>query len=103
MNEWVFIDLAKVRAEARKLWVTGPVTKADAALALDYEVLEGQPRFRGAVALVGAALVTGAFLGAIEGSALNARTPTGEVIVAELDQAQLQAAYARANVAQASL
>lgn len=92
MDEWLFISLAKAKAEARP--VSGDrldeaklrtLTKADTAAALDLDVVAEKPGFRGAAAFVGAVLVNAAILSAIDGSALAARTPRGEVIVAQLE------------------
>ena len=109
MDEWLFISLAKVKADAPGFQPPEPHAaerpreeagrKANTALALDYELLEEKPRFRGAVALAAAALLTGAFLGAIEGTTLSARTPAGEVIVADLESEPAQTAYARVHSA----
>ena len=99
MDEWAFITLAKTKSDlfARKdaplkeqssevPEQSSALLKIDAALALDYEEAEQNPTFRGAVALAIAALVNVAFFGGIELTALNARTPSGEVVVAEVER-----------------
>ncbi len=92
MDEWLFISLAKTKADApgfnRKL-DTGHQrevhTKAVTAEALDLAVVEEKPAFRGAAAFLGAVLVNAALLSVIDDSALDARTPKGEVTVAQLE------------------
>ncbi len=94
MDEWLFISLAKTKADApgygRKRKEAAhdqqsALTRAEVAAALDLAVVEEKPAFRGAAAFVGAVLVNAAFITAIDDSALEARTPKGEVIVAQLD------------------
>lgn len=92
MDEWLFISLAKTKAETRPADRSGEgevklraLTKADTAAALDLAVVAEKPGFRGAAAMVGAVLVNAALLSAIDSSALDARTPKGEVIVAQLE------------------
>jgi hypothetical protein len=98
MDEWAFITLAKTKSdllarkdaaqEAQPTHVaqhSSALLKIDTALALDYEEAERNPTFRGAVALAVAVLVNVAFLAGIERTALDARTPAGEVIVADVD------------------
>lgn len=97
MDEWAFITLAKTKSDllARKdaplktqavPEQSSTLLKIDTALALDYEEAERNPKFRGAVALSIAALVNAAFFGGIELTAVNARTPSGEVVVAEVER-----------------
>jgi hypothetical protein len=99
MDEWAFITLAKTKSDlltrkdaplkeqpTKVLQHSSALSKIDAALALDYEEAERNPTFRGAVALAVAALVNVAFFGGIELTALNARTPSGEVVVAEVER-----------------
>lgn len=101
MDELLFIDLAKTKADASnvgsKLQQDVGLSKADTAAALDYRALADRAGFRGAVALAAAVLVNGAFLSAIEQTALEARTPAGEVIVAELDPESLDL-YAQTTI-----
>ncbi len=96
MDEWLFISLAKTKADAPGVARKGEsqadverfaLTKAQAAAALDFTNVEDKPAFRGATALVAAALATAVLLSAIDGGALDARTPKGEVVVAQLDAA----------------
>lgn len=92
MDEWLFISLAKTKADAPGFGgrkdadqQRTALTKAEVAGALDLAVVEDKPAFRGAAAIVGAVLVNAVFLTAIGDSALEARTPKGEVIVAQLE------------------
>lgn len=92
MDEWLFISLAKTKADApgfnpkldaeRQREV---LTKAATAEALDLAVVEEKPAFRGTAAFLGAVLVNAALLSVIGDSALDARTPKGEVVVAQLE------------------
>lgn len=99
MDEWAFITLAKTKSDlltrkdaplkeqpTKVPQHSSALLKIDTALALDYEEAEQNPTFRGAVALAIAALVNVAFFGGIELTALNARTPSGEVVVAEVER-----------------
>lgn len=92
MDEWLFISLAKTKADApgfdRKSAPEPkgePLSKADTAAALDLAVVADKPAFRGAAAFLGAALVNAVILSAVDTSALESRTPRGEVIVAQLE------------------
>jgi hypothetical protein len=92
MDEWLFISLAKTKADApsvnRKVDAEPQnqvLTKAQTVEALDLAVVEEKAAFRGAAAFVGAVLVNAVLLTAIDDGALDARTPKGEVIVAQLD------------------
>lgn len=106
MNEWLFISLAKTKADAPGF---APrldaqpqelaLTKLATAEALDLSVAAEKPAFRGAAAFIGAALVNAVLLTAIDGEALDARTPRGEVVVAQLDS--LEDLQLRAQLSQA--
>lgn len=98
MDEWAFLTMAKTKSELRSRSGVVPaadsqdaeqsnvvLSKVEAALAMGYEVAEQHAGFRGAVSLTVAAIINVAFFGGIELTALNARTPAGEVVVAELD------------------
>lgn len=99
MDEWLFISLAKTKADApgfvRRLdgelqklssaSAPAALTKADTAAALDLSLAAEAPAVRGVTAFLGAALVNAVLLSAIDGEALNAQTPKGEVVVAQLD------------------
>ena len=105
MDEWAFITMAKTKSDlsarhrkarleadllssGREHQKAGVLTKIDAALALDYEAAEQHSGFRGVVAFVAAAVVNAAFFGGIELTALDARTPSGEVLVADFEAGQ---------------
>ena len=84
MDDWSFISLAKAKSDLGLFATTAPLTKSDTALALDYQSALEKQSVRGILAFATASLVNAAFFGAIESSALDARTPDGEVIVAEV-------------------
>ena len=84
MDDWSFISLAKAKSDLNLFATRAPLAKADTALALDYRSALDKEPVRGILAFATAALVNAAFLGAIESSALEAHTPRGEVIVAEV-------------------
>jgi hypothetical protein len=101
MDEWLFLSLTKTKADApnvkySKTREDQALTKIDTATALDYAALAERPVFRGAVAVAATLLINAAFLGAIEQTTWDARTPAGEVIVSELEPPSL-AAYAQAQ------
>ena len=89
MDDWSFISLAKTKSDLGLFARTRALAKADTAVALDSHLDLESGSLRGVVALATSALVTAAFFGAVESSALHAHTPKGEVIVAEvmLDEA----------------
>ena len=84
MDDWSFISLAKTKSDLGLFAIGAPLTKAETASALDYESALDKQSVRGILAFATASLVNAAFFGAIESSALDARTPNGEVIVAEV-------------------
>ena len=84
MDDWSFISLAKAKSDLGLFGKGAPLVKADTALALDYQSALDKQSVRGILAFATASLVNAAFFGAIESSALDARTPDGEVIVAEV-------------------
>jgi hypothetical protein len=84
MDDWSFISLAKAKSDLGLFATRAPIAKADTALALDYQSALDKSPVRGILAFATASLVNAAFFGAIESSALDARTPNGEVIVAEV-------------------
>jgi hypothetical protein len=92
MDDWSFISLAKAKSDLGLFGTGAPLAKAETALALDYHAALEKQSVRGILAFATASLVNAAFFGAIESSALDARTPNGEVIVAEvvLDEPALQ-------------
>jgi hypothetical protein len=104
MDEWLFISLAKAKADAPravKKADSAPakvaLTKADTAQALDVSAAFERPVVRGVAALLGAALINTVLLGAIEGTAVDARTPKGEVVVAQLDTSEELSLRAQAS------
>ncbi len=84
MDEIGFITQAKVRAD-KAPGLQPVLTKAQTARALDYEHALENDSFRGILAFATASLVNAAFFGALESSRLDAHTPDGEVIVAEVE------------------
>ena len=84
MDEVSFITQAKLRTDSG-LGLRPALTKAETARALDYEHALENDSFRGFLALATASLVNAAFFGALESSRLDAHTPDGEVIVAEIE------------------
>lgn len=109
MDEWLFISLAKTKADApgfAKKSVAerqSSLTRAEVAAALDLAVIEEKPAFRGAAAIVGAVLVNAAFLTSIGDSALESATPKGEVIVAQLEPIAIAAAGERTSSYEAAV
>lgn len=98
MDEWAFLTLAKTKSDLLSRSHVAPLnsqeaerqqnralSKADTARALDYEVAEQHAGFRGIVSFAIAALINAAFFGAVELTALDARTPGGDVVVADVD------------------
>lgn len=95
MDEWLFISLAKVKADAPGYVPRRDTdarqnearvhSKAEVVHALDVGGATDKPVFRDAAALVGAALVNIALLAGLGSATLQARTPEGEVIVAQLE------------------
>jgi hypothetical protein len=108
MDDWAFISMAKTKADApnfkRKVVredalnkaQEGALDKAQTALALDYGVALENSKVRGALALAAAVVLNAAFFGAVQERATDARTPSGEVIVAEIEADTLPA-YAQAT------
>jgi hypothetical protein len=84
MDDWSFISLAKAKSDLGLFATREPLGKAETAFALDYQSALDKQSVRGILAFATASLVNAAFFGAIESSALDARTPNGEVIVAEV-------------------
>jgi hypothetical protein len=102
MNDWAFLSMAKISARPRSAAaVAATVSKLETAQALQRALPEvDSARLRGVIALIAAVLVNVGFLGAIERNALNARTPAGEVIVAEITVSEEVAAGAPARPAE---
>lgn len=84
MDDWSFISLAKAKSDLGLFASRAPLAKAETALALDFQSALDKHSVRGILAFATASLVNAAFFSAIESSALDARTPDGEVIVAEI-------------------
>lgn len=92
MDEWLFITLAKAKADARpavRVQAHGSgsraLTKVDVAEALDFRPMFKTPAFRVVLSFAAAAFVTVLLLSAVDDEALQARTPRGEVTVAQLE------------------
>lgn len=84
MDDWSFISLAKAKSDLGLFARNAPLVKEQTALAMDYQSALDKQSVRGILAFATASLVNAAFFSAIESSALDARTPGGEVIVAEV-------------------
>lgn len=84
MDDWSFISLAKAKSDLGLFARKEPLVKEQTALAMDYQSALDKQSVRGILAFATASLVNAAFFSAIESSALDARTPGGEVIVAEV-------------------
>lgn len=109
MDDWAFITMAKTKADAPYFKHKAArenalnkahedaLDKAQTALALDYAVALENSKVRGVLALTVAVVLNAAFFGAVQERATDARTPAGEVIVAEIEVDSLPA-YAQATV-----
>jgi hypothetical protein len=89
MDEWLFISMAKTKADAPKVTKKpappASLGKSETAGALDYGAALESSKVRGAVALGAALVLNAAFFAAVQDRAASARTPDGEVIVAEVE------------------